>query len=62
MIDEVGEFVHDDHPQEFGGCIAEHAGDADFAAGLEPAALHAEIEKLLLRWEELMTAAEALQE
>ena len=28
----------------------------------EHAALQAEIEKLMLRWEELMTAAEALQE
>jgi DNA polymerase III delta subunit len=33
-----------------------------FTVGNDTALLRAEIEKLMLRWEELMTAAEALQE
>ena len=36
--------------------------EASAALAAEHAALQAEIEKLMLRWEELMTAAEALQE
>ena len=36
----VRQFMHHDHLQELGGGIAEHGGDADLAARLEPAALY----------------------
>ena len=36
--------------------------DEEYMQLAEHAALQAEIEKLMLRWEELMTAAEALKE
>ena len=37
---QVRQFVHHDHLQECSGGVAEHRGDADLAAGLEPAAVH----------------------
>jgi hypothetical protein len=37
---QVRQLMHHDHLQEFSRGIAEHAGDADLAAGLEPVALH----------------------
>ena len=36
----VRQFMHHDHLQELGGRIAEHGGNADLAARLEPAALY----------------------
>jgi hypothetical protein len=38
---QVREFVHHDHLQELRRGVAEHGGDADLAAGLQPAAVHA---------------------
>lgn len=38
---QVRQFVHDDHPEELGRRFLEQRGDADLAAGLEPAALYA---------------------
>jgi hypothetical protein len=38
---EVSQFMHHDHLQKFGRGLLEQAGHADFALGLELAALHA---------------------
>ena len=37
---QVGQLVHGNHAQEGQGCVAEQAGDADLALGLELVALH----------------------
>ncbi len=37
---QMRQFMDHDHFQELGGRVAEHGGDANLAAGLEPVALH----------------------